>query len=326
MSGLSSPWPLRSLLTAGLCLAAACGGGPADDDTTGPSDDDEGDPATQACREWGEPIAWGSVQDEGLSEISGIVPSAADPDLFWVHEDSGAAAVITALGLDGRTRGTILLEGVANTDWEDLASGPCGDETCLFVGDFGDNGETRAEVAILRLPEPAVGQDGFSLQVTPEVFPYTYSGGPVDAEALAVDTAGLPVVVDKVSGGQATVHRLPSLQAGVPVVAEELAVITTGEPGASFTSQVTGADLLRDGSRLLVRTYGQLLDYPLGDDGLAGAASVARQQIPHGVELQGEAAAWATDGPGVWHIAEGVGATLYFVPCEVVDAARQAAR
>jgi hypothetical protein len=314
-------WLPVALLSAGLCVGSACSGGAADDDTAAPRDDD-GATVDPICEAWGDPVAWSSIQDEGLSEISGIVASDADPDLFWVHQDSGATPVITAIGLDGRTRGTVTLDGVANIDWEDLASGPCGDQTCLFVGEFGDNSEVRTDVAILRLPEPVVSQDGFDLHVSPDVFPYSYESGPIDAEALLVDPDGLPVIVDKVSGGQATLHRLPSLEPGVPVVAEELAAVTTGNEGAGFTSQVTGADLLRDGSKLLVRTYGQLFEYLLTEEGLAGAATAVRQGIPHGVELQGEAAAWAPDGLGVWHIAEGVGATLYFVPCEVAIEAR----
>ncbi len=302
------------LLLASSLLLAACGG---DDDDS--SDGGPPDVATRICREWAPAVARANVQDEGLSEISGIVTSAADPDLLWVHEDSGGPAVITALGLDGRTRGTVTLTGVANIDWEDMAAGPCGDQACLFVGDFGDNGNSRTDVSILRLVEPAVDGDGFELEVAPDVLPYGYADGPVDAEAMFIDVDGHPVIVEKVLGGSAALHRLAELTPDDPVVAEELAVIATSEEGAGLASAVTGADLRRDGASLLIRTYGQLLEYPVPDGGLAELGQVERQVMPRGVELQGEAACWSPDGLSAWHVAEGGGAVIYEVPCLVAE-------
>ena len=293
------------------------------DDDSGDDDSSDVDPdpvVPRVCATWADAVARADVQDGGLSEISGIAISAADPDLLWVHEDSAGPTVLTALGLDGRTRGTITLEGVTNVDWEDIALGPCGAQTCLFVGDFGDNGWSRDEVSILRIEEPAPQADGFAHVVTPEVLPYTYVDGPVDAEALFIDASGLPVVVDKRMDGTARLHRLPELTPGVPVVAEELATIVTTEGEGNLASAVTAADLRRDGVLLLIRTYGKLLEYPVGEGGLAGLGEVQWRELPRGIELQGEAAAWSPDGLSAWHLAETANATMWEVPCaEVVD-------
>lgn len=292
-------------LAPALALLASCAAAPA-----------AAPPEAGPCVTWGGAEAVASVADPALLELSGIAVSRLHDDLLWVLEDSGGPAALVALGLDGRTRGTLTLTGVTNKDWEDLAAGPCGDRTCLFVGDIGDNKKSRDDAAVLRVVEPAFDSEPFELVAEPDVFPFTYAGGPRDAEALLVTPAGVPVVIDKVKGGTATLHRFGALTPGVPVVLEEVATIVTS-PGSSgeLPTKATAADLDPTGDRLLVRTYGSLWVYDLAGGGLAGATTATRTALPHGLELQAEAAAWAPDGRSLWHVAEGQHPVLYRVLC-----------
>ena len=66
----------------------------------------------------------------------------------------------------------------------------------------------------------------------------------------------------------------------------------------------------------------RLVEYSLGDAGLAWAGQADRREAPHGVELQAEAAGWAPDGLGIWHVAEGAHATIWYVPCVEVEEPR----
>jgi hypothetical protein len=285
------------------------------DDDSAPDDDDSGDPVTPPCISWGSPEVHSMVKDSDLNEISGLVASRRRDDLFWVLEDSPSPTVLTALDSDGHTLGTLSLEGVDNVDWEDLATGPCGAETCLFVGDFGDNDDQRDDVAILRVVEPDQAGEGWALSETPDVFPFSYAEGPRDAEALVVGPDGLPVVIDKVPGGRATLHRFTTMHAGAPTVLEELGSIVTGEEGAGLPALATAADLRPDGTRLLVRTYAELFEYALDGAGLDGAPVAKIEELPHGLELQGEAVAYSRDQRTIWHVSEGTNPTLFRVRC-----------
>ena len=154
--------------------------GDTDADTDGDSDSDT-DSDTDAdtidatpCDAWGKPYQTGIVADTGLEEISDVVPSFENPGVLWVLEDHGNEAAIYALSPEGDTLGTIWVDGVENTDWEDLDLVPCGASDCLIVGDLGDNLAERDDVALLRVEEPLFDGLTETWDETPEVFGVTW--------------------------------------------------------------------------------------------------------------------------------------------------------
>ena len=308
-------------LAVALGLLTSCASTPpplvanlGDDDDD--DDDDDATPEPESCDTWAQPKPIAPVDDDGILEISGLALSRVHDDMLWVHEDSGRPAVLTALGSDGRTRGTLTLTNTTNVDWEDLAIGPCGEESCLFIGEFGDNGESRDDAAILRVVEPTFDSEPFALSVEPTVFPFAYEDGARDAEALVVGPDGMPVVIDKLSDGTASLHRFEALTEGEQAVLDEIATIETGiDSSGGLPAMATAADLNALGDRLLVRTYGWLWEFDLDGKGLEDAEDAARSELTHGPELQGEAAAYAPDGRAVWHVAEGGHAMLFRLRC-----------
>ena len=78
--------------------------------------------------------------------------------MLWAHEDSGAGPDVVALSFSGQTRQTFRLEGVSARDWEDMdvGPGPAPGVSYLYLGDIGDNGKSRPNITIQRVPEPAV--------------------------------------------------------------------------------------------------------------------------------------------------------------------------
>lgn len=279
------------------------GADPVEDTDPDPAPD-SGTPA--ACGAWGEPEAVGRVEDDALDEISDLVPSRANPGVLWVHEDSGAGPVLTALDPSGATIGKLTLDAPA-VDWEDLAVAPCeagADVDCLWVGDVGDNALRRDDVAVLRVPEPVV--DGpFAATATPDRFPVSWPGGRNNVEGLAVGPDALPWLVTKRVDGTAEVYRFDALD-GSPV--RLVGTLRTGSAADEHPAEATSADL-RDG-RLLVRTYGHLYAVAVDGDALGDAL-----ELPSPDEPQGEAAAWAVDGRGAWLTSEGVGQALWYVGC-----------
>lgn len=302
--------PIWLLLAACTSSSTTADTRPAAADTNVTADTDtDTDSTPVVCAEFDAPETTGSVVDDAITEISGIVASRTHPGVLWIHEDSGAAAQLTALDETGQTLAVITLDGVSNRDWEDLATGPCGEETCLFVGEIGDNAEVHDAISVLRLPEPdpTIGDQ----TVTATRFDAQYPGGSRDAEAMMVTPEGLPVVITK--DEETEVYAYPSLDAENTVTLTAMGRLDT-VAGDSFSmgDQVTAADLSPNGLQLAVRTYTRiwLFDVTAGMD-----AATNRQSVDSKAEMQGESLGYDSDGLGLWHVSEGKYAKLYHLRC-----------
>ena len=286
-------------------------------DNAAAGDDDAA--AYVPCSTWLPALAKARVLDSALVEISGIAASRQHQSLLWVIEDSGAAALVTAINPKGESVGQLRLSGIVNTDWEDLALGPCGKGLggdCLWIGEFGDNNAARSQVSLLRVPEPSPAElsPRATLERTATIFPFTYPEGPQDVEALVVDPRGGAAVLTKRSDGTSRIYDLSHLSAGTLGEARLLAQINTGPAGLG--SMTTAADLNYSGDRLLVRTYTTLRELELPAAGLIGAAEAVVHMLSPAAELQGEAVAYDVLEEVVWHISEGANPLLYYLPCE----------
>lgn len=87
------------------------------------------------------------IQDfpKGLKEVSGI---AYSDGLIYALEDSGNPNEVVVLDTLGKIVKTITIAGIANTDWEDLTFDKQGN---LYIGDFGNNDNTRQDLAIYKV-------------------------------------------------------------------------------------------------------------------------------------------------------------------------------
>jgi hypothetical protein len=248
----------------------------------------------------------GEVQDADLDELSGLAVSRLNPGVIWTHEDSAGAPELYALDAAGATVATLTLEGETNVDWEDIALGECGGTWCIYVGETGDLGTDRSEFAVLAVEEPLlVGEP--ALAATPERRPFTYSGDAEDAEGLAVDASGVPLVITKRADATAGIYRLPPGATVVELVAE----LQTGAEGEDLTARATAADLWLAPPRLLVRTYLHLWEFGF-EDPTAPTGPTARE---FSLELQGESVAWDPIQGGYWTVSEGRNPTLHYVGC-----------
>ena len=190
-----------------------------------------------------------------ISEASGLALSRGTPDLLWTHEDS--SPVLFALDIVGRLKGRVRLNQAPIVDWEDLASGPCGEKTCLYIADIGDHRSQRSHITVYRVPEP---QPGDSETAPAEAFHATYPEGPRDAEALFVSGEGGLYVVTKGSHTPITLYRFPEpLRAGSTVRLEP--VVTLFPEDAVRGDRVTGAATSPDGRWVALRTHNAVLFY-----------------------------------------------------------------
>ena len=274
-----------------------------------------------ACQAWGSPTQVGTFTVQPtLSEVSGLAQSARDPDLLWVHNDSGDAAHLYALSRDGTLRAVFGLAGVSARDWEDMARGPCppglgtgtAGESCLFLGDIGDNRAAYPSLLLHVLPEP---------QVTPQMDPatpitiaptasitLTYEDGARDSEGLLIDPTGRPWIVSKGREGPPAVYQVEgTLTAAASLTLRRVFTFAADDLDPS-SPLVTAADLDAPGRRLLLRTYDSLLELTLEGDLSAQSLGSARiRKVPAAIEPQGEAVAWEPGGQAYLTASEQIG-------------------
>ena len=246
------------------------------------------------CERYGAGVRVFDVDERHPPEISGLAISRGNPGVLWVHDDGGNPAVLVALSFAGEVVARIHLAAPLvyppfpldeaafqfNNDWEDLALGPCAegsDTDCLYVADFGDNDAGKQDnpgfhYTVFRVPEPELDPvlepSGEVDELTSEDwvgFPFRYADRAHDAEGLAVDPSGRPIVFTKEREEDATrVFRFGPLPETAP---RTFAPVEELERMASLTltdeslDLATGADLNRSADRLALRTYRHVYEY-----------------------------------------------------------------
>ncbi len=231
-----------------------------------------------------------------VDETSGVVASGRTPGLFWTILDSGNPAELIGLDSAGNVRGRVPLAGAVNTDWEAVATGPCRDAWCVYVGDIGDNLGRRDGVTLLRVPEPGDAALRAGAAVRPSVLHFRFPEGPRDAEALVVTPAGDAVVVTKGLASPVRAYRLRASAWGRTdtVTAEPLGPLPI-EPRSAIGRWVTDASLAPDGRRVAIRTYRDVFFFELAADGTLRPGRPPTLCDISGLEAQGEGVAWAND-------------------------------
>ncbi|SOJ56773.1 ESX-1 secretion-associated protein EspJ [Mycobacterium simulans] len=255
----------------------------------------------------------GPIKDPKLGEISGIVYSKKNPNVVWVHNDSGDGARIYAIDArTGETLGTYELKGIKAKDIEDISIGPGPEpgKSYLYVADIGDNGHSRnGGVTVHRIEEPTVTGTAAHPTNTKlsdvETFTLKYPNGPRDAEAFMVDPrTGDMLIIEKNYDGNPAIYRVSGdLEGGSTTTLQKVGTLQL-PPGGSYA--VTGADISPDGSQIAVRTYGKVL---LWDRDPSADVWTALEEKPvtgpRPDEKQGEAIAFHPDGRGYTTISEG---------------------
>jgi hypothetical protein len=289
--------------------------------TPAPLADAPATPAERLCEREGV-VTLGHVQNDDLTEASGLVSSRTYPGVLWSHNDGGSGAGVFGIGEDGGDLGFHPLADVGAVDVEDIAiaAGATGDD--LFVADIGDNGLERRSIRIYRFPEPAPGQPGPITGV--EVLEFAYPDGPHNSETVLVDAATNHVVIvtkeQELDDGTPDNfgQTLPSLvfegavdgHGAGPVELVHVGTIDTPGleamndsadlPPASFLGfggVPTGGDVSADGSLVALRTYDAVWLWVRQEgQSVAEALMGIPCQVTAVRERQGEAVAFLGDG------------------------------
>jgi hypothetical protein len=264
-------------------------------------------------------VSLGVIQDRKLDEISGVAASRRTPGVLWMHND-GLQPRFFAVLTNGQRLATFALRADVD-DLEDIASGPGprpGD-SCLYLGDIGDNKRIRRIVRVLRFVEPAMNRvpAGSRAEFVEsfETLLLRYPGGPNDAEALMVDPLSGDLFIVTKERKRARVFRAAQLawMAPGPVQLELVAELKL--------DHVSGADISADGTRVLLRREGKAwLWSRRADESIALALLRSPEKVPvigPPIEANGEAIAFATDGSGYFTVGEGRREGIFFFPLPI---------
>jgi hypothetical protein len=187
-----------------------------------------------------------------LIESSGL--SAHDDGTFWSHEDSGNAPQLVRIDTLGQVIQILTIEAT-NVDWEELTKDQDGN---LFIGDFGNNANSRTDLRVYRVDASLLESIG-SVSVDTIRFTYGDQNGfpPIsahrhfDMEAMVWwnDTLHL-FSKDRSSPhlGITKRYKLPALS-GTHII-YPVDTFYTGQTNNIFS--ITGAGLSENGDRLVL--------------------------------------------------------------------------
>jgi hypothetical protein len=88
-----------------------------------------------------------------LKEVSGIVCAN---NLIWTIEDSGNENIIYGLDKNGNIEKELIIKNTPNIDWEDITKDKKGN---LYIGDFGNNDNTRKDLCIYKIDKQSLHQN-----------------------------------------------------------------------------------------------------------------------------------------------------------------------
>lgn len=297
--------------------------------TPAPSDVTPARRAELLCARTGVEVV-GQVAAASLDEVSGVVSSRTHPGVLWAHNDGPEQPGVHAIGPGGADLGFHPLPA-PTVDVEDLAIATLvsGDE--LYLGDIGDNLESRSTVSVFRFPEPDPAAPGPIADV--RRYDFVYPDRPHNAEALLVDEANERVVIvtkEQASGPDGRPDPLgatetslvfegrldapdstPTELTAVGTVDTEFLEDRVDNPTlhpatlAGIGGVVTGGDVSADGTLVALRTYEAVWLWPRrAGQRVAEVFGAVPCQVRAAPEVQGEAVAFAADG--LVTIAEGV--------------------
>jgi hypothetical protein len=279
------------------------------------------------CSAYAEPAPSGETPAD-LDALSGLALSRLQPNIVFAHNDHDGP-VVYALDLEGNEHARITLPDAPVNDFEDIAVGPCGTETCVFVADIGDNNAVRTEYAILRFVAPRVPDSAGDTALAAEFerFRFVYEDGSHNAEGLMVGPDGTLYIVTKLAPGTggrveatgpSSVYRLPAMLT-TESVAEATKVATLSVP-VDGDLAASAAAAHPCGLGFLLRTYDRVYEFvtPAGMP-FEAAFAVTPSSVAMPDEPQSEGIDYLPDGRGFVTSGEGSGAPIVQTSCAGVD-------
>lgn len=264
------------------------------------------------CREWGAPVKVGLLDTNTISESSGMIISHNFGDRLYHINDSGDGAYFYFSKMDGSATNKIEISNFRPKDVEDMSYGQCGNEKCIFIGDIGDNSNSRKFIKIIAIEElekfPVPTRPRFSQELS-------YPDGPHNCEAMAIHPSGDLFFITKINSPNelARIYKLPSSK----VADESTKLEFIGNLNIksliknNFSSlRITGMTISPDGEKFAVLTYDFAVEFKVNLGALKDWNSVLLKEgenynlIKLKVLPQQEAITYSKDGLKLYYSTE----------------------
>lgn len=262
----------------------------------------------------------GRLQSNQAKETSGIAASGLNPDIYYVHNDSGDTSRFFAITADGKLRTTIYYTGDINNrrkgvdDCEDIAvgPGPVKGKSYVYVGDIGDNNSKRKFITIYRARESTTwGTDSLAHTATVPLH-LKYPDYPKDAETLMLDPIQKLLYIVTKRGDSVGVYT-------APLNYKPNDTVTMTFRGRLFFKGIkpfkwiTAGDISKDGKQILLKSYERVYYWQRNANEPAWKAMLRTpRELPYKQEKQGEAIGFTPDGTGYYTTSEGIYAPIYY--------------
>ncbi|MBL0179690.1 MAG: hypothetical protein IPP98_11270 [Gemmatimonadetes bacterium] len=263
----------------------------------------------------------GTLAHPRLAEASGAAVTTQRAGLLWTINDSGNAPDLLLIDTSGTLIATLPLSGVTNTDWEEVALGPCPTGRCLYIADTGDNLERRDAVSLLRLTEPVLDASfaGDRPARPAETLTFRYPDGAHDVEAMVVNAGGEVLLVTKGRSHGVLLFRVGASAWGKGIAMAERIDSLPIVANAGTGRLITGAALSPDGTTLMVRSYRDLFPFRVLPTGKLAPLGKPTACDILGKEPQGEGISWLNPTTMVLTSERGLmkSGTVFVVSCSV---------
>ena len=208
----------------------------------------------------------------------------------------------------GRTSAAYDVDGARADDWEDMASFWLDGQSCLLLGDVGDNRLSRPTGTLYLVEEPRIGTSRSARLL--RTVRFRYEDRPYDCEAIGFDTTRREVLLATKQLELSTrvyVLAWPDRETAETLVARHIGTIPV--PIA------TAMDISPCGTRALVLTYGDAYQFVRGrDEDWQQALAKPGQTIAMPWRGQGESICLGSDGFTLYLTSEQQPTPLWEVP------------
>ncbi|MDI9878029.1 hypothetical protein [Flectobacillus longus] len=243
------------------------------------------------------------VENPEIDEASGIAASYQNPHKFWVHNDSGGDNVLFLIGANGKGLQKLILEGIDNRDWEDIAVARNGTSSYIYIADTGDNFKWHSTKFIYRFQEPVMGEKSQMTVNHIETIEFEYPDGRKDAECILIDPLSKDIFIISNREAEKHIYRLKYPQSTQKVnTAELVGILNTSKerPTDDKASRqdlfVTSGSISNTGEEIIVKNYKNIFYWKkTQNETIAQALQRPALILPYEVESQGEAVSFSQD-------------------------------
>lgn len=176
--------------------------------------------------------------NNSLKEVSAIEYDRTN-NMFWVIEDSGNKNNLYGLNAEGKIIRDIDISNADNIDWEDLTKD---DQGNIYIGDFGNNDESRQEFVIYKIDFKDLNKKVVNASVISFKLPQEQSSKDIEAFFLLHNNFYFFSKESK----KFVVFRVPNME-GV-----QIADVLYTHNLNHKNSKITSADISEDGTIVLL--------------------------------------------------------------------------